>query len=276
MVVRDGRDPAGLEVLMLRRHLGSAFAGGAYVFPGGALDEADRDPALAEISLGRSDPEASRHLEIESGGLAFYVAAVRETFEEAGILLATDASGSWLPSDDPAFVERLAGHRHRLNAGEADLPTICRQEGWLLALDRVEYFSHWVTPVGAPRRFDTRFFVAVAPPGQLAAHDEGETIESIWIRPSEALERHRIGKLDLIFPTIRNLQAISTFESATDLLAAAAKASSHPVMLPRVSVDGAGMRILLPGDPGYDEAAEDAGILENMPLPGRPGGPLHQ
>ncbi|HEV2360293.1 MAG TPA: hypothetical protein VGS21_01185, partial [Acidimicrobiales bacterium] len=124
-------------------------------------------------------------------------------------------------------------------------------------------------------RFDTRFFVARAPHGQEALHDEGETVDSIWIAPHEALDRHAAGSLDLIFPTIKNLEAIARFASVDELLAAATRASAVEPMLPRVSVEGHGLRILLPGDPGYADADEDAGILEDMPLPGRPGGPLH-
>jgi 8-oxo-dGTP pyrophosphatase MutT (NUDIX family) len=279
MVVRDLGDAdtprRGIEVLMLRRNLGSVFAGGAYVFPGGSLDDADRDPAIWTHCRGRSDEEASQHLGIDSGGLAFYVAGVRECFEEAGILLAVTAAGRFVSLDEGEAERRFVEYRRGLNAGTERLLPICESEGLVLALDRVEYFSHWITPIGAPRRFDTRFFAAVAPPAQSAVHDEGETIDSIWIEPAAALARHRAGELDLIFPTIKNLEAIARFDRAEALLEAAARASAIPAMLPRVSVEGEGMRILLPGDPGYAEASENAGALEGMPLPGRPGGPVH-
>jgi 8-oxo-dGTP pyrophosphatase MutT (NUDIX family) len=279
MVVRDLGDAdtprRGIEVLMLRRSPGSVFAGGAYVFPGGSLDDGDRDPAMWAQCRGRSDEEASQHLGIDSGGLAFYVAAVRECFEEAGILLAVTSTGRFPAFDGGEAEQRFVEHRRRLNAGTMGLLSICESEGLVLALDRIEYFSHWITPVGPPRRFDTRFFVAVAPPAQSAVHDEGETVDSIWIEPAAALARHLAGELDLMFPTIKNLEAISKFDRAEALLQAASRASAIPGMLPRVSVEGEGMRILLPGDPGYAEASEDAGILERMPLPGRPGGPVH-
>jgi 8-oxo-dGTP pyrophosphatase MutT (NUDIX family) len=279
MVVRDLGDAEtprrGIEVLMLRRNLGSAFAGGAYVFPGGAVDDTDRDPAIWARGRGRSDEEASQHLGIDSGGLAYYVAAVRECFEEAGILLAVTTAGRFLALDGGEAEQRFVEYRRRLNAGTEGLLSICESEGLVLALDRVEYFSHWIPPVGAPRRFDTRFFVAVSPPAQSAVHDEGETIDSMWIEPAAALARHLTGELDLMFPTIKNLEAISKFDRAEALLQAASRASAIPGMLPRVSVEGEGMRILLPGDPGYAEASENAGILESMPLPGRPGGPVH-
>jgi hypothetical protein len=119
----------------------------------------------------------------------------------------------------------------------------------------IHYFAHWITPRGAPRRYDTRFFVAAAPPGQIAAHSAGETIADVWITPGDALARHRAGEIEIIFPTIRNLQVISRFSSGRELLAAAASASSSvPAIEPRVVADGNGMRIVLPGDPGYEEA----------------------
>ena len=119
----------------------------------------------------------------------------------------------------------------------------------------VHYFAHWITPRGAPRRYDTRFFVAAAPPGQIAAHDAGETIAEVWIAPRRALARHRAGEIEIIFPTIRNLQAIGRFATSAALLEAAARASSAvPTIEPRVVPDGNGMRIVLPGDPGYEQA----------------------
>jgi hypothetical protein len=122
-------------------------------------------------------------------------------------------------------------------------------------VDRIHYFAPWITPRGAPRRYDTRFFVAAAPPGQRAAHDAGETIAEVWITPEEALARHRAGDIEVIFPTIRNLQAIGRFSTSTALLDAAAEASSAvPAIEPRVVPDGNGMRIVLPGDPAYERA----------------------
>ena len=146
--------------------------------------------------------------------------------------------------------------RAAVNAGTRRFLDLCREEGLRLMVGDVHYFAHWITPRGAPRRFDTRFFVAAAPPGQHAAHDAGETIAETWISPRRALAAHRAGDFELIFPTIRNLQAISRFTSAGDLLEAAALASGAvPTIEPRVVADGNGVRIVLPGDEGYDENA---------------------
>lgn len=280
MLVRDAPAPAPdggrLEVFMLRRNLQSDFVGGAYVFPGGGVDPEDRHADLEAICHGRTDAEASALLGIpddpmDDGGLAFWVAAVRECFEEAGVLLAYDASGEVVRLDDPPVAARFAEHRRAVDRGERRLVDVCREEGLRLAVDAIHYFSHWITPVGAPRRYDTRFFVAAAPPAQEALHDKRETIANCWIRPADALEQHRRGELDLIFPTIRNLQAIGRFDTSAALLDAAAAIEEVPAILPRIVNDHGGVRILLPGDPGYSEAG--TALPDGVPLPGRPGGP---
>jgi 8-oxo-dGTP pyrophosphatase MutT (NUDIX family) len=259
MVVRDAARPDAhggtVEVLMVRRNLRSDFVGGAYVFPGGSVDLNDGG-ALAEAACtGRSDAGASALLGCESGGLAYWVAVVRETFEEAGLLLAVRPAGPPLLAGDPAEEARLAAERVAVNAGTRRFLDLCRDEGLSLTVGDIHYFAHWITPKGAPRRFDTRFFVAAAPPGQKAAHDAGETIAEVWISPQAALAGHREGSIEIIFPTIRNLQAISRFGTSAELLAAAAEASSAvPTIEPRVVADGNGVRIVLPGDEGYDSA----------------------
>ena len=217
MLVRDA--PAGLEVFMLRRNLNSDFVGGAYVFPGGAVDEADSHADLEPYSEGRTDTEASAILGVDSGGLAFWVAAIRESFEEAGVLLAYDGDGTIVRLDDPAVHERFAEHRRAVDAGERRVVEVCAVEGLRLAVGAMHYFSHWITPEGAPRRYDTRFFVARAPEGQEPLHDDVETIANTWIAPAEALRRHKAGDFELIFPTIRNLKALARFDTADELLA---------------------------------------------------------
>jgi 8-oxo-dGTP pyrophosphatase MutT (NUDIX family) len=258
MLVRDAPRPGGasaLEVLMVRRNLRSDFVGGAYVFPGGAVHPLEGGAEAEALCAGRSDAEASALLGQAAGGLAYWVAVVRETFEEAGLLLAERPDGPALLAGDPGEEARLAAARAAVNDGSRRFLDLCREEGLRLAVGDVHYFAHWITPRGAPRRYDTRFFVAAAPPGQIAAHDAGETIAEVWIAPEDALARHRAGEIEIIFPTIRNLQVISRFPTSGALLDAAARASSAvPAIEPRVVADGNGMRIVLPGDPGYEEA----------------------
>lgn len=260
---------------MLRRNLRSDFVGGAYVFPGGGVDDADRHADLEELCEGRTDEECSRLLGLDppAGGLAYWVAAVRESFEEAGVLLAYDRQGALVDLRDQGVAARFAAHRRAVDSGDRRLVEVCAEEGLRLAVDGMHYFSHWITPEGPPRRYDTRFFVGHAPEWQQPLHDDRETVASTWVRPADALARHRAGEFDMIFPTIRSLEAIGRFECADDLMAAAAVIESVPAILPRVVADGDGMRILLPGDPGYDEAG---GIPEGTPMPGRPGGPTRR
>lgn len=265
MLVRDGDD--GLEVFMLRRNLQSDFVGGAYVFPGGGVDDHDRHDDLEAVCAGRSDAEASARLGVDRGGLAFWVAAIRESFEEAGVLLAYGPDGELVRLDEPEVQARIAGHREAVDRGERRLVEVCEQEGLRLAVDGIWYFSHWITPEGAPRRYDTRFFVARAPDAQEPLHDDREVIANLWIRPQDALDRSRAGELDLIFPTMRSLVTLARFDTADELLLAAASTDHVPAILPRIVEDeaGGGYRIVLPGDPGYDDV-EPVALPEGIPV----------
>lgn len=250
LILRDGHD--GLEVFMLRRNLNSDFVGGAYVFPGGAVDPADREADLDPLCEGRSDTDASRRLGIERGGLAYWVAAIRESFEEAGVLLAYGADGDIVDLDHADGVARWAEHRTAVDTGARRLIEVCRTERLRLAVDGMHYFGHWITPEGAPRRYDTRFFLAAAPTRQTPLHDDREVIANEWVRPADALQRVQAGELTMMPPTISSLRAIARFDSSAAALAAATEITSVPTILPRVVATDGGMRIVLPGDPGYD------------------------
>jgi 8-oxo-dGTP pyrophosphatase MutT (NUDIX family) len=218
MLVRDGSD--GLEVFMVRRSLRLVFAGGAHVFPGGAVDEVDRQ--IERWCVGRTDDDASAALGVARGGLAFWVAAVRECFEEAGFLLAVDANGEFVRLDDPDSADRFATHRQAVTTGGRSLADVCAAEGLRLAVDSMQYVSRWITPEGSPRRFDTRFFVCTAPERQTPLHDATETIAHEWVRPGDALDRDRQGEVDLMTPTRRSLQWLDGEASVADVLAATA------------------------------------------------------
>ena len=250
MLLRDGDD--GLEVFMLRRNLNSDFVGGAYVFPGGAVDPADGGAELDDFVSGRRDAEVSALLGLERGGLAYWIAAIRESFEEAGLLLAYDGSGRHVELVEPAVVERFAEHRRLVDRGERGLVEVCRAEQLRLATDAIHYFSRWVTPLGAPRRYDTRFFVALAPEGQTPLHDDREVIANLWIRPEDALEQHAAGRFELIFPTVRSLESLMLFDRAAEVIEHAAGVESIDPILPRIVEDSGSLRIVLPGDEVYD------------------------
>jgi 8-oxo-dGTP pyrophosphatase MutT (NUDIX family) len=251
MLLRDG--PTGIEVQMLRRNLASDFVGGAYVFPGGAVDPEDSGPEVESVARGRTDTSASELLGIESGGLAFWVAAIRESFEEAGLLLAVDDEEVVVDLHaDPVVAERFVHHRRAVDSGELRLVDLCRAEGLRLAVDSMQYFSRWITPFGAPRRYDTRFFVAHAPTAQTPLHDDREVIASLWIGPDEALARHAAGEFELIFPTVRSLEALQRFERADDVVSHAASLDHVDAVLPTIREGPNGLRIVLPGDGEYD------------------------
>lgn len=212
---------------MLHRNLRSGFVPGVHLFPGGAVDEADL--GLPELVPGAvaghpDDEEASRLLGLESGGLGYFVAAVRECFEEAGVLLAVRRGGEAIDFSDPGEMDRFVTHRHRLNAGELSFAELCDSERLELDLSALRYLSRWVTPRGSPRRYDTRFFLARNPEGQAALHDDVETIGSRWLRPAEAIAMHGAGEIDLVLPTAKTLEALSGFGASEEALSSARSA----------------------------------------------------
>ena len=250
MTLRDR--PDGYEILMLRRNLKNDFVGGAYVFPGGGVDADDAGAAGQRLAFGLNDVDASTRLNLERGGLAYYVACLRELFEEAGLLIACDEHGGVARFHDDVTIQRMAAHRRAVNGGQLGFIDMMEREGLYVDLRGLEYIAHWVTPVGPPRRFDTRFFVALAPEGQVATHDAGETVADQWVRPIDALAAHRRGELDMIFPTIKNLETIAEFSSSHDVAHYARSLRSIPRTEPRIISDDDQVRILLPGDDGYD------------------------
>ncbi len=252
-LVRDTQN--GLEVLLLQRSFQAGFMPGVHVFPGGGLDPGDESPEALARSTGPTDAEASRALGIARGGLAFWIAAIREAFEEVGIFLAY-APGGGMVELGGKTAERYRAHRRALDQGRSGVGEVARAEELRLATDRLVYFSHWITPVGAPRRYDTRFFLAIAPPDQEAEHDNREAIAHAWMSPAEALDCYQRREIKLRTPTLKTLERFAGFSRVEALVAELRGQAEIPALLPRVGKDG---RNLLPGDPGYEEAGEGAG-----------------
>jgi len=251
LMLRD--TPEGYELLMLKRNLNSDFVGGAYVFPGGGVDPSDAGASAQRLSFGISDEQASTRLGISDGGLAYYVACLRELFEEAGLLLACDEDGNAVALDEPELRSRLIEYRRQINDRSLGFVEMMERENLRLDMRGLEYIAHWVTPVGPPRRYDTRFFVALAPTNQVATHDAGETVADQWVRPVDALAAHERGELEMIFPTIKNLQNIAHFNTASDVMSYATSLTEIPCVLPKIFNSAEGIQILLPGDPGFDD-----------------------
>jgi 8-oxo-dGTP pyrophosphatase MutT (NUDIX family) len=226
----------GFEILMLRRTANAAFAGGMYVFPGGRVDADDHLHAYDDIRRGPDASQAAQQHALGMEWRGFWIAGIRESFEEAGLLLAYDESGALLDLHPPAMRERFDSHRRALNAGRTTLDVICRRERLALAVDRMHFYNRWITPEGRPRRFDTRFFVAEAPPKQLGRHDEAETVDSLWITPAAALERNAAGQFGLMSVTERQLAILAEYATADALHRAMTAQRPFPIYRPVLSV----------------------------------------
>jgi len=232
----------GLETFLLCRHHQSGFMGGAHVFPGGKVDPSDAepswrarvDPPTEEITerLGESDPEV---------GLGLLVAAVRETFEEAGVLLASTASG----------VDLVAA-RERLHGG-ASFSALATDVDMKIQSTALTPYARWITPKMESRRFDTRFYVAVLPEGQSASHDGTETTSATWLRPAGAIDDMYAGRIKLAPPTVRTLQWLAQFDDAKSVIADALS-RKPPLVRPRLVTRDDGWFLALPGDPEHPES----------------------
>ena len=246
VVVRDS--PGGIEVLLSRRAERGDHNSGAWVFPGGILDAGDR---LAHACCaGLDDAGASSRLGLSRDGLDYYVAAIRECFEESGLLFATDRSGSMIRLDG-ALGQALGVWRGRLHRNERSVQDFCQEFQFKLAVDRLAYLSHWLTPLGRLKRFDTRFFVAQAPDSQTAAFDGTEMVEQLWLSPSRALERG--AELKLMTPTQRTLELVSRHATVDSLLAWARAPREVALIMPRVATGTLGLRPVLPDEPAFEE-----------------------
>ena len=213
LLLRDG--PHGLEVLMTRRAMTASFAPGAYVFPGGGIDAADAQAhALATRRNTQSDTQLTQA-----------IAAIRESFEELGILLARHADGGMAKDTDIAALDR--------HAPAAEFANQCQQQGLTLAADQVFLLAHWITDRDVPRRFDVPFLVAHMPEGQTPVADDNEQFEPVWVRPADALSRHAAGDFFIIFPTIRTLERLQHFADARSVLAACANEQPWFTSCPR-------------------------------------------
>ncbi|HKK57221.1 MBL fold metallo-hydrolase [Marinobacter sp.] len=260
--------PEGLQVLLLQRTWDAVFLPGYYVFPGGGVDTGE---ALGRPhALGPGDAEISQTMSLDEGGADYMLAAVRECFEEAGILLAQTADGKNITADHPVHRERDA-----LFQGKTSFAELCRQHGLTIPLDQLAYLCHWTTPPGPPRRFDTRFFIAPAPTGQAASHDGTETIDHIWLTPAEALEDHRAGRRLLGLPTVQTLRLLNDFDTTeTAMRYAHANPPAPAPSKPWPAIRKGGPVELEPGAPAYDEAAkldpEAEGTTRAEIIPGEP------
>lgn len=254
VLVRESHsDP---EILMVRRRAGDAF-GDSYAFPGGVVDadESDAHAYCQGLTAARADQELS----VLSGGLDYYSAAVRELFEETGILLARDSRGNWAFSNESESESLLRKLRGQLDSGSLPWAELLRSNDLCIACDALRYFSFWETPVRLPKRWAARFFLAQVPPGQDAEHDGNELIDSCWMTAMEVLSSGEKGGMKLPFPTIVNLRNIAEHRTVDALLgwadaqATAGVAKIRPVILN----DKKQVRFVIPGDDDYPEGGDE-------------------
>lgn len=233
VLVRDGeRAP---ELLLLKRHRAAGFVPGAYVFPGGRVDEADSDSELVEMlgPVPRGAPPA------------YWLAVVREVFEETGVLLARSFDGAACAdaSADPA----LAHWRSALLDGDAALLDVMRAEDLRPDISRMVYCSHWITPVAEPKRYDTRFFLAELPEGCGATIDEREMSHAVWLTADEAIAQFQRGELPMVFPTVKTIELLQSYASV-DRMLAAFRGADVPAVLPRLVRTKDGVGIVVPDE----------------------------
>jgi 8-oxo-dGTP pyrophosphatase MutT (NUDIX family) len=246
VVLRDGR--SGPEVLLVRRHERSGDFAGASVFPGGLVEPNDSDPALGREFAAEEALAALAEPLAPETARALYVAACRELFEEAALLLARTPDGRPL---ERARIEAALADRLLLQAGELPFRTLLERERAVLALDCLRPFTRWITPEIAPRRWDARFFLAEAPPDQTAQCDGTETCEALWMRPRDALEAYSAGEHQLAPPTFRVLEELRPFATVADAFAAIRAAGPGEPILPVHLSGQPTVTMVYPGDRDY-------------------------
>jgi 8-oxo-dGTP pyrophosphatase MutT (NUDIX family) len=234
----------GLEVLLLRRTRDAGFLPGAWVFPGGQVDEQDETPALIERMDGLTPAGATARLGLPGDArppaIAYWVAAIREAFEETGVLVARTASG------EPASTASASPTTHELLADGERLASILDRLGCRMDGASIAYVAHWITPVVQPRRYDTRFFAAAVSPGTEALLDRGEAASAVWLTPAEALELNVRDSLPMVFPTIRTLEALLPFGSPEEVLVSY-RDRVIPTITPRLVTTKRGIAMELEG-----------------------------
>lgn len=253
VILIRNHEPA-FQVFLVKRHYENAFMAGNFVFPGGKVDRGDLDPAILSFTCGLTENEARKILglvETDMPGLAYYIAAIRELFEEAGVFFAYTEKGNLLSFENVEIRERFALHRETLQTGKKTFLQIIREERLTLAIDRLHYFSHWITPEARNIRFDTRFFLTVQPPCQDATSDGRENTYGVWMSPKEALYENYKGRAVLSPPTLKSLEDLSRFKTIVELVQAIPHMKKTPIL--PVLIEPSGDEVLIfPWDPEYE------------------------
>ncbi len=251
------KDSGDFEVLMVLRHEGSKFVPGSYVFPGGCLDRDDYLPDVEKLCNGINSERAHkilRDMSQKDNSIGAWVAAIRETFEEVGLLLAYDAGRKVISFDSEVVRQRFGSYRQKLQTGEMALLTMLQKEELTLATDRLHYFSHWITPELLPLRYDVRFFVAEAPPNQEALHDGVELTRHVWLSPQKILEGFRRKEFDMVLPTLMTIEELSRSRTIEEIIASTENKKIEPILT-----------VMIEEHDGIAEHMPDGRVFRNLP-----------
>jgi len=252
ILLRD-ENPEGFEVFLLKRHEKSSFMGGNFVYPGGRVDRDDGSFEICSFSKGITFDEAHK---IFGGTIspeesfAYWIAGIRELFEEAGVLLAYDQKGNLFQIRNQDEQDKFLNYRELLQKGRMTICQVALKENLLFALDHILYYAHWITPEARPERFDTRFYLARYPMGQEASHDRKETTAGAWMTPQEALEKNLKGEVILSPPTLKTIEDLSRFKTIDEVINSLKKKEISPILPILTKISGESF-ILFPWDPEY-------------------------
>lgn len=242
---------------MVLRHQNSKFVPGSYVFPGGCLDQEDFSPDIEKLCAGVDLKKAGtllHDMSLPEKALGPWVAGIRETFEEVGLLLAYRSDKTLISFDSEDVLNQFHLYRRKLQTGEITLRTVLINEGLTLATDRLHYFSHWITPEFLPRRYDVRFFIAEAPANQEAMHDGIELTRHVWITPHESLECFARGKFDMVVPTLVTIEELSRYNTIEEIITSTKKKDVDAILT-----------VMVEGDSGIVEYMPNGRIFKYMP-----------
>ncbi|MHB8090696.1 MAG: NUDIX hydrolase [Syntrophales bacterium] len=254
VVLLSNRSSGGCEIFLMKRVKSSTYREEIYVFPGGLLEEADLDPELEGCAGEFSGVKAKRLLQepdiSESLALGLFMAAIRETFEEAGVLLARDSSGGVVDLLEPDAASRFAGYRREVYQRRLSLSELARREKLVFAPDLLVPYSHWITPEIVPRRFNARIFLTFLPASQKPEHDNLELTDSCWLTPVRAIAAYSARRMFMMPPTIRTIEELNESPDAEELLTTS-RSRKIEVILPEAFRTAEGLKVRLPDGREY-------------------------
>ena len=259
ILLRKSREPekGNFEVLLVLRNRKSRFVPGSYVFPGGCLDEEDAAPEMEHFFTGMDRKKAQAlfpDMSSPDKAPGIWVAGIRETFEEVGLLMAYQRDNILVSIDSDHLLEKFHSYRQRLQKREISLKTILLNEGLTLATDRLHYFSHWITPELLPLRYDVRFFLAEAPSNQTAIHDGTELTNHVWITPQQALKRFKHNRLDMVVPTLVTIEELAGYKTIDDAIESTGRKEIRPILT-----------VMVEESQGIVEYMTDGRVFKHMP-----------